>query len=1031
MEIFSPQGIRIFDVPVTAECEQVHELMKDYYVRLSWRNNLKVSLPVGSYMEFEGTRYTLLDEYSPTEVSETEYRYEVDFKHPMMVLGRMPFGLETNNSAGERVTSYEWNDTDKPANILAKMCLCLNRDFNLTDIGWGYQILTAFDVVSATCTFSNMDYLSALTEICNKFSSDNNTVEYLIDWERKQIYLGCNIAVGQAVSLKVGDNIQTPSVSSQKDSYFNRFIVKGSSRNIWQRAVSGESVSTNTRLTLDKTKYPDGYIDMVRSGEPAMTKVLVYDDIFPKLDLYVYDVHERSKFVLNEEGKKIEDHRDEEGKPVYKTFSVWYIRLAYPVYDTDGITVKEWKDFHATKDVVIDGHTLMAAFVANEKGTHSALAGRDFKMRYHDKDLELKDGLAYLDTAVPSKPSETATETLKAGFYEILKNEESEGIIIPTTSKQGLVPYGEKTPSLLGDKVVLYNIAMPQEYLESAQKELEAQALKDIAAFLSDRNNYTFKSNPVSFEQTSPNLYVGRSIIYEDINGYRLESRVVKLTKKLYAPFMQDITVGNAHIKGNTQTLKEDVKSVNENINILSAINNAMSAKSDAYYRALQAIIENFALVAEEVKTKLSKVDPDTAQKLITFLDGIALGDGTHGIGGDGAAVLESVVSKVFAHGLTAGKGWRIRTDEHGRSEMEVDKLMVRMKAVFAMLEIRKVSYLGGDFSFSAAGSEIVRTERRANWWRCWLVADDGSTRTMNDWRKGDMALCKTFNVKAGVYENVANRYYFRLVTGTGDGVLEDGRTYHYVDLSDVRGMVELDIDGTLHRCIGYDMSAENDAPMEGDAIVQRGSQTDTDRQHLFDISLSDGALVFYAGVNDFDTASHAVMRFDPRGSFVMSDRFEVRSYAGGESRPIVCFRGEWVSGRLYGHYDAVTCGGSQYLCVVGRGKTTSSRPDESPSEWLLQVKKGLDGLVMNITTDRGNIIRNGHGDVTLSVTLIRGSEDVTGDFPPACFSWTRNSGNSEWDEQWNIRHRGAGSFIKVSAEDVFRRAVFECIVEE
>lgn len=756
MEIFSPQGIRIFDVPVTEECEQVHELMKDCYVRLSWRNSLKVSLPVGSYMEFEGTRYTLLDEYSPTEVSETEYRYEVDFKHPMMVLGRMPFGLETNNSAGERVTSYEWNDTDKPANILAKMCLCLNRDFNLTDIGWGYQILTASDVMSATCTFSNMDYLSALTEICNKFSSDNNTVEYLIDWERKQIYLGCNIAVGQAVSLKVGDNIQTPSVSSQKDSYFNRFIVKGSSRNIWQRAVSGESVSTNTRLTLDKTKYPDGYIDMVRSGEPAMTKVLVYDDIFPKLDLYVYDVHERSKFVLNEEGKKVEDHRDEEGKPVYKTFSVWYIRLAYPVYDADGTTVKEWKDFHATKDVVIDGHTLMAAFVANEKGTHSALAGRDFKMRYHDKDLELKDGLADIDPAVPSKPSET--ETLKAGFYEILYNEEPEGIFIPTTSMQGLIPYGEKTPSLLGDKVVLYNIAMPQEYLGNAQKELEAQAMKDIAAFFSDRNNYSFKSNPVAFEQTSPNLYVGRSVIYEDINGYRLESRVIKLAKKLYAPFMQDITVGNAHIKGNTQTLKEDVKSANENINILSAVNNAVSAKADAYYRALKAIIENFALVVEEVKTKLSKVDPDTAQKLITFLEGIALGDGTHGIDGNGEAILKSIASAVFRSGF-AGEGFRLWLDELGLANLEVDKLTVRQQMRIFELLIEKIRSIGGHLIVSAANGKVKEVIEEGSMYRLVL---EGENMFMAD----DLIRCQRFT------GNNLKSYWVKVSSADSTGIL-------------------------------------------------------------------------------------------------------------------------------------------------------------------------------------------------------------------------------------------------------------------
>lgn len=638
-------------------------------------------------------------------------------------------------------------------------------------------------------------------------------------------------------------------------------------------------------------------------------------------------------------------------------------------------------------------------------------------------------------------------------FFEVDFNSDRREFEIVTTWPYGddmQLPGGTLVPKA-GDRYIPWNIRMPEEYHRLAEAELADAVDKYNAENARDVAVYRATTDHTWVEATGAELFPGRRVRLEHAGyfpdaGFR-SSRITKVVRRLDLPSLVELEIGDALSATGMERMSGEIEGIRNVTRRLSASIPAVIGVADE----TKPTDYNLFSALRSLREFVSRRHDDRAEGVITFLrgllfgdgsrgidpkgnahlEGIALGDGTHGIGGDGAAVLESIVSKVFAHGLTAGKGWRVRTDKHGRSEMEIDKLMVRMKAVFAMLEIRKVSYLGGDFSFSAAGSEIVRTERRANGWRCWLVADDGSTRTMNDWRKGDMALCKTFNVKAGVYENVANRYYFRLVTDTGEGVLEDGRTYHYVDLSDVRGMVELDVDGTLHRCIGYDMSVENDAPKEGDAIVQRGSQTDPDRQHLFDISLSDGALVFYAGVNDFDTASHAVMRFDPRGSFVMSDRFEVRSYAGGDSRPVVCFRGEWVSGRLYGHYDAVTLDGSQYLCIVGKGKTTSSRPDTAPGEWLLQVRKGLDGLVMNIMTDRGNIIRNGQGEVTLYASLIRGNENVTDTFPKACFSWTRNSGNAEWDGQWNLRHRAAGSIIRVSAEDVFRKAVFECVVEE
>ena len=81
---------------------------------------------------------------------------------------------------------------------------------------------------------------------------------------------------------------------------------------------------------------------------------------------------------------------------------------------------------------------------------------------------------------------------------------------------------------------------------------------------------------------------------------------------------------------------------------------------------------------------------------------------------------------------------------------------------------------------FDAAGERVIA-------YKCYALADDGSTRTMNWWHVGMMALCQTFNVKAGEGEGLQNRYYWRMVIGVGQEVLEDSKLYDYVILSNVR----------------------------------------------------------------------------------------------------------------------------------------------------------------------------------------------------------------------------------------------------
>ena len=205
----------------------------------------------------------------------------------------------------------------------------------------------------------------------------------------------------------------------------------------------------------------------------------------------------------------------------------------------------------------------------------------------------------------------------------------------------------------------------------------------------------------------------------------------------------------------------------------------------------------------------LSSVHDDIAQGIIRFMQGLKLGDGEKGVDADGNAVLGDVVvdrvhdvnSTPADRVLVGAQGFDLYLGKDGKSHLYIDYLVARVKAFFAQLEIRRVSYSGGTTIFSNAGSTIAKVMELKNGndtvaYKCYAVADDGTTKTMNWWHVGMMALCQTFNVKSGTSNDVSNRYYWRLVVDTGQEVLADGKTYDYVVLSNVN---EFFGNGTVH----------------------------------------------------------------------------------------------------------------------------------------------------------------------------------------------------------------------------------------
>lgn len=249
------------------------------------------------------------------------------------------------------------------------------------------------------------------------------------------------------------------------------------------------------------------------------------------------------------------------------------------------------------------------------------------------------------------------------------------------------------------------------------------------------------------------------------------------------------------------------------------------SADRIVYFKALD--IEALS------KFFIRKDRPDEAGFLIKFLGGL---------------FSDYIQSMNFSSGAL-GEGFVIKVDSTtGKSYIEVDELFVRIKAMFSELEIKKLSYAGGNYMFTAAGMKCGTVEEHEDFWRCYLLVDDGETAIENPFKEGDQVRFQDFNIKPGVYENVSNRYYWRLCVGVGED---------YIDLSKT------------------DCDAGSDIPQEGDSLVQLGNRTDKNRQNAITLSVygDDAPSIHqYAGIDSYSMAGKEVTVISPQGNKFMGD---------------------------------------------------------------------------------------------------------------------------------------------------------------
>ena len=489
-------------------------------------------------------------------------------------------------------------------------------------------------------------------------------------------------------------------------------------------------------------------------------------------------------------------------------------------------------------------------------------------------------------------------------------------------------PYVD-APIKKGDKFVITDIYMPDTYIEQASVTLLKWSLKWLAK--NDYSVFSYQLTPdINFIKRHDDAVTDKSATFH----YTIMEGDVMLIEDTDMGVTGSITIDNIKITEGDGLLPKyeitlrDTKTVGTVQKIQQQIDAIVSGGVSGGYNSTQ--VGEIAYSALKDKF-LSKVSADTAKGLITFLKGLKLGS-NFSIDELGNAILNSISLGTFEH-LVKGLGLYKNTSGHWC--IECDEAYFRIKAVFEALEIRKMYSSAGNINISPSGSKISRVE----WldasgnvttvatdtvaYKCYFLADDGTTATTNSWQAKDYALCKTFDIKEGVYANVSNQYYWRKVTDAGSG---------YITLGNVTGQ--------------YDTGST--VPQAGDSVVMRGSDTDGRKSYIEILSNDENApaILMFADCMGFASKGQNTAIISPEKVQFATKVFKLIDY-DNVATPVVIYKGVYDASKVYYYNNSVTYNGSLWVLdgvAVGASAAAGTEPKDGSTVWTKQVSKGSNG---------------------------------------------------------------------------------------
>lgn len=1063
METFKEIDIKYYDnngkirvrctVPVTQDALIHYELMQSHYCKLSFKLSKPTYFLLGDFIETPYGRFELINLTKPKDNDTIGYSYEIQFDAYYRKFKNKILKYRPNTGSQEATFSLTSKISTHVEVVMKSLTYYAKLDksylydpkFDGEGTDYTYVIDASVDANAAKLiTYTNSSILDAIANIAQTFDCE---------WwfEGNILHFGTCENTNAIVDFKLDDNIVLMSSSQNQSTYANRVYAFGAARNLpsWYKNDADADITKDgvveKRLMLpnsaecsDKNKLllaengfelKNGYIQVSGLREDQYVEgVTTNDDIYPR------NLIKTSKVTSYE--KDVEDESTpEEGDNIKRTF---YCVNSLTIVNNDG---DKTGDMAFRKSYILSGKNLHIVFQSG------SLNGMDFECEFNPDGVEeiLKD-----DDGNPILKDGKEQINPKSQVFEIVANED----------------YGRFLPDITlhpkdGDTFVLYNwdsTKLGDTLVSSASNELLTDAIKDMKKSMIDPTTYTCTAEAnLSYNLGRGNLHgVGDRVnLYNKGFGdsYR-SSRIIGYEFNLDIPYDgAKYFVGEKPSYSRLNAMESKIEELVYNGQ--SYLNNNGGGGKSIYiiksYDKTTPTDYNVYSAKAVDSQKISKLFDDVAKGLITFEQGIKIGGREKGIDAEGNAklgdvtagdvtagdvsMMNAVLQRIVSFGYDGAtqQGFGIVDRGDGKFRLDIHDLQVWGKAVFQELEVRKLSYAGGNVYLSGSGGKIFKTEElydeadKLKGWRCWLLADDGTTATQNMWRVGDQARCQTFGLAD---KQKPTRSWWRLVTAVSEenvmltdesgNVLYDGKKFAWIEIA--KDNCELG----------------SDVPEAGDTIVLDGNQNpnETYRQGVMILETTGPntpRIVAYKGVVGYTHEGCEVFKLSPEGSRIVSTSFEWVS-ATGDLIHIVNYRGEWQKGVSYGYYDQVSHGNGVWLCTNSDGSTTE--PTDGNADWQLVMRaekgdKGDDGVAYQvmITSDTGTVMINGSGQMTLNATLLCNGEDISDTISNSAWSWWRQSANVEDDAVWNTLHEGMGRTCLITRDDVDRQAQFGCRV--
>lgn len=222
----------------------------------------------------------------------------------------------------------------------------------------------------------------------------------------------------------------------------------------------------------------------------------------------------------------------------------------------------------------------------------------------------------------------------------------------------------------VGDTLYMYNMDITfidDELVEAAENELKAEAEKDMQKMKVDNGTYTGTKNPVLFGQKRIKLTYGSKVKliapeYFRSEDHARESRIIGWELNLEDLTQGELTIGESKTASRSDTIAETISEIVYK-------NEQIQNQQELQLSKIRSLIDTIV-----GKRFLSKLVDDTAEGIITFLQGIKLGKGgEYSIEGNGKASLREVFANAIKAAKTISVGNNFYFDADGDFKFDKD----------------------------------------------------------------------------------------------------------------------------------------------------------------------------------------------------------------------------------------------------------------------------------------------------------------------------------------------------------------------